>query len=280
MMKFVSAILLFSVVLLLSPHQSISQNVGGVSIGNIQNLQVDELTDDQILNFYRQMQAQGFTVQEMGNIARARGMPASEVSRLQSRLNQISSTSDRDSSDSMRSTSRSGEEASLLFEPFMQIEDELLISELRRLVEERNEEDLLKELDLIINEGFPVFGQNLFKGASRSFEPSFNIPTPIDYIFGADDEIRIDIWGAAEAEYNLIVTPDGNIRVPNLGPIRVAGLKFDEARDKIINNLKRIYSGINISNPEAANTYVDVSLGRVRSINVNMIGEIVQPGSY
>lgn len=278
-MKYCLSLILLVFALFMFPTQHVAQDAGRVSLGNIHNMNVDDLYDDQILNFYRQMQAQGFSVQEIGNIARARGMPASQVSRLQSRLNRIATTRDRDV-DGTRTTSRTGDEASLMFEPLTPLEDELLVSELRRLVEVRGEEDLLRELELIINEGFPVFGANLFRGASRSFEPSFNIPTPIDYIFGADDEVRIDIWGAAEAEYNLIISPDGNIRIPNLGPIRIAGLKFDEAREKIITNLNRIYSGINISNPDAANTFVDVSLGNVRSINVNMIGEIRQPGSY
>ena len=107
----------------------------------------------------------------------------------------------------------------------------------------------MRELDLILEEGFPVFGANLFAGSSMSFEPSLNIPTPRDYIFGPGDEIRIDIWGAAEAEYTLVVEPDGNIRIPNVGPVRIASLIYPEARDRILRNLKSIYSGLNLENP-------------------------------
>jgi protein involved in polysaccharide export with SLBB domain len=263
------------------PTQVNGQQMGGISIGNIQDMRVDDLSDAEVLNFYRQMQAQGFTVQEIANIARARGLPATEASKLTSRLNQVSAMQGRiGERDDTRSGRRASEEAELLFDPFAVGEDDLLLSELRRYVQERNEADLMEQLKTILEEGFPIFGANLFAGPSRSFEPSFNIPTPIDYIFGTDDEVRIDIYGAAEAEYNLIVSPDGNIRIPNLGPIRIAGLKYDEARSRIVNNLKRIYSGINVSNPDQANTFVDVSLGAVRSINVHMIGEVKQPGSY
>lgn len=253
---------------------------GNVNLTDIQNVQVDALTDEQLLNFFRQMQAQGFTVQEVGNIARARGMPASEVSRLTARLNRLATGRSERGETGVAATGRSADLAELLFPPFLDLEDELLISELRRLVEEREEKELLRQLQSIIDEGFPIFGANLFSGSSMSFEPSFNIPTPADYIFGADDEIQIDIYGAAEAEYRLIVSPDGYIRIPNLGPIQISGLRFDEARTRIVTNLQRIYSGINLSDPERANTFVDISLGRVRSINVNMIGEITQPGSY
>ena len=279
MKQLFSFLILIAFSITLFSVQSTAQ-VGDIGFGNIQNVQVEDLSDEQILNFYRQMQAQGLTIQEVGNIARARGMPAQQVQRLTRRLNQLAGTRDRDRDTDVRTTARTGEEAALQFEPQVSLEDELLISELRRLVQERNEEDLMRELDLILEEGFPVFGARLFAGSSLSFEPSFNIPTPVDYVFGPDDEIRINIWGAAEAEYLLIVSPDGNIRIPNLGPIQITGLQYTEARERIINNLKRIYSGINTTNPEEATTFADISLGNTRSINVSMIGEVRQPGSY
>lgn len=268
------------IILIIDLQSDVYSQFGSINLTDIQNVQVDALSDEQLLNFFRQMQAQGFTVQEVGNIARARGMPASEVSRLTARLNRLATGRSERGETGVASSGRSADQAELLFPPFMDIEDELLISELRRLVEEREEKELLRQLQDIIDQGFPVFGANLFSGSSMSFEPSFNIPTPADYIFGADDEIQIDIYGAAEAEYRLIVSPDGYIRIPNLGPIQISGLRFDEARARIVTNLQRIYSGINLSDPERANTFVDISLGRVRSINVNMIGEITQPGSY
>lgn len=267
--------------LIVMPAPIIAQQMGGVSIGNIQDMRVDDLSEAEMLNFYRQMQAQGFSVQEVGNIARARGLPASEVSKLTNRLNQVSVGQGRaGETGAPRTGERTAADSGLIFDPFMPTEEDFLLFELRRYIQERNEADLVQQLQLILEEGFPIFGADLFAGPSRSFEPSFNIPTPIDYIFGTEDEIIIDIYGAAEAEYNLIVSPDGNIRIPNLGPIRVAGLKYVDARDRIIDNLKQIYSGINTTNPSQANTYVDVSLGAVRTINVHMIGEVTQPGSY
>jgi protein involved in polysaccharide export with SLBB domain len=268
--------------ILLLPAQEVSAQ-GNINFGNIQSVNVDNLSDGQILNFYRQMQAQGFSVQEVGNIARARGMPPSEVSKLMSRLSRISTGADRDGTGEESMSTRAGQGASLMFDEesdLPPLEQELLISELRRLVQERNEEELVQELDMILEEGFPVFGANLFSGASMSFEPSLNIPTPRDYIFGPGDEIRIDVWGAAEQEYTLVVEPDGNIRIPNVGPVRVASLEYTEARERILRNLKSIYSGLNLDNPSEGNTYADVALGNVRSVNVSMIGEVRQPGSY
>ena len=237
-----------------------ARQMGNISIGNIQEIKVDDLSEAQLFNFYRQLQAQGLSIQEIGNIARARGLPASEASKLTNRLNEVSLRQGVEGqSDRLRIGRAQKSEAELLFDKAIETNN-------------TNDSNGIGEL--------AIFGTNLFAGASKSFEPSFNIPTPVDYIFGANDEIRIDIYGSAEAEYNLIVSPDGYIRIPNLGPIYVAGLSYDRAKDRIINNLNRIYSGINVSNPDQANTFVDVALGAARSINVHMIGEVTQPGSY
>lgn len=267
--------LLFSLTLFTTPSYSQSDGVG---FGNIQNVDVDNLSDDQILRFLRQSQAQNLSIQEVGNIARARGMPASEVSKLTSRMSRLQG-SQTDGTERRSDSSRTGDPSQRQFERDP-VEQSLLVEELRRLVEERNEEEVLEELELIIEEGFPIFGQKLFTGSSLSFEPSFNVATPIDYIFGTDDEVLINVWGAAEADYRLVVNPEGNIRIPNIGPINVGGLTYEEAREKILRNLKRIYSGLNLENPQEGNTFADVSLGNLRSINVSVIGEVRQPGSY
>ena len=267
--------LLFSLTLYTTTAYSQS---GGVGFGNIQNVQVDNLSDDQILQFLRQSQGQNLSIQEVGNIARARGMPSSEVSKLTSRMSRLQG-SQADGAERRSDASRTGDPTQRQFERDP-VEQSLLVEELRRLVEERNEEEVMQELELIIEEGFPIFGQKLFAGTSLSFEPSFNVATPIDYVFGTDDEVLINVLGAAEADYRLVVNPEGNIRIPNIGPISVGGLTYDEAREKILRNLKRIYSGLNLENPQEGNTFADVSLGNLRSINVSVIGEVRQPGSY
>lgn len=279
MKKALSLLFVLFSILLIAPQQSNAQ-FGNLSVGNIQNIDVSNLTDAQLVNVYRQIQQQGFTIQEFANIARARGLSQQQVSLLVSRLNQVASASGQGGQDGDDVDSRSAFGAQLQYSELPPVEQELLISELRRLVEQRNEEEILQQLDLIIEEGFPIFGEAIFTGASQSFEPSVNIPTPVDYVFGAGDVIEIDIWGAAEEQYTLEIDPSGNINIPRIGPINVAGLRYEEAKDKILRHLKRIYSGLNLANPGDGNTYADISLGDVRSINVSMIGEVRQPGSY
>ena len=125
-----------------------------------------------------------------------------------------------------------------------------------------------------------VFGSSLFRGATRTFEPAFNIPTPVDYTLGAGDELVINVWGAAEATYRLQVTPEGIIRIPNLGPIFVDGLSIEDARTRIINQLGNIFSGLRRQQDGVPNTFAEVTLGQVRSIQVVVLGEVAQPGTY
>ena len=271
MKKALSLLLVVFSIICLSPNILTAQ-IDGINPGNIQNLDVNSLSDQQLMNFYRQFQNSGYTIEEVGNIARARGLPPAQVQQLMTRLNEINSAQTGQVDTTGETGTRQGVTgAQLQYSQLPPIEQELLVSELRRLVDERNEEEILQELDLIIEEGFPIFGQNIFAGSSLSFEPSSNVPTPVDYVFGAGDEVQIQIWGAAEAEYSLIINPAGNIIIPDIGPVHIAGLKYDEAKAKIFRNLKQIYSGLNLSNQDQGNTYADVSLGDVRSINVSMI---------
>ncbi|MDR9410434.1 MAG: SLBB domain-containing protein [Balneolaceae bacterium] len=281
-MKKVFSLLLFLLFssLFFLPKDSISQ-VSSIGFGNIQNVNVNNLTDDQLRNFYQQMESQGLTPEQVASIAQARGMSANQASQLVTRLNQLSSSQAGGGETTTSGTqTRQGQGTELLYSQRTLQEQSILVSELQRLVEERNEEELLEQLELIIEEGFPVFGEAMFTGTSQTFEPSLNIPTPVDYVFGSGDQIEIEVWGAAEAEYVLEVTPAGNINIPNIGPINIGGMVYPEARAKILRNLQQIYSGINLSNPSQGNTFADVTLGDVRSINVSVIGEVRQPGSY
>ncbi|MDX1640827.1 MAG: SLBB domain-containing protein, partial [Balneolaceae bacterium] len=274
--------ILFSFALLLPQISTAQQVPGNINIGNIQNVDVSSLSDAQLVNFYRQMQDRGFTIQEIGNIARARGLPQQQVSLLTSRLRQVASSvgGGEDGQGGFDSQGRGDASLQLQYSELPPIEQELLVSELQRLVEQRGEDEILRQLDLIIEEGFPIFGEAIFAGSSQSFEPSVNIPTPVDYVFGPGDTVEIEIWGAAENQYSLEINPSGNISIPRIGPIHIAGLRYDEAKAKILRHLKQIYSGLNLTNPGEGNTYADIALGDVRSINVSMIGEVRQPGSY
>lgn len=254
-MKFtrLSGVLAVFLCLLFSTQLS-AQDLGGIDFASVN---VDNLSDAQIRQVWSRAQDENLSVQEIGALAQSRGMPAAEVSKLRTRLNQVRSQTQSDVADAQTGTLRQVESAT----------DEG--DEMTRITNVEQPAGQLR-----------VFGANLFRDRSISFEPSFNIPTPVDYTLGVGDEIVINIWGAAEANYQLTINPEGVVRIPNLGPIQLDGLTIQDARSRILNRLQDIYSGLRPNQPENANTYADISLGNVRSIKVTILGEVSQPGTY
>ncbi len=125
----------------------------------------------------------------------------------------------------------------------------------------------------------PPYGYELFNLSPTTFEPVVNVATPESYQIGPGDEIILNIWGQAELSYQLTVNRDGYIIVPNAGKIQVDGLTIQQAKQKMLLQLTRIYEGLSEGKSGAA-TFLDLSLGKLRTIQVFVVGEVQQPGGY
>lgn len=246
------SILLFLIFSILPNLQA--QNLGGIDFASVN---VDNLSDAQIMQVWERAQEENLSVQEIGALAQSRGMPAAETSKLLSRLNQVRMQTSTDASETQTGSLRQAEGITEEGDDMTRV----------TVVEQANDE-------------LQVFGSSIFRDRSITFEPSVNIPTPIDYVLGVGDEIVINIWGAAEANYELTITPEGVVRIPSLGPVQLTGLNIQEAKNRLLNRLQDIYSGLRPNNLSNGNTYADVSLGNVRSIKVTIVGEVTQPGTY
>lgn len=121
-----------------------------------------------------------------------------------------------------------------------------------------------------------VFGRNIFRNQYLTFEPQLNIATPEGYILGPGDEVIIDVWGASEKIIRKKISPDGNIQVEGIGPIYLSGLTVKDANNRI----KGVFSRQGYSGIEEGNTFAQLTLGAIRSIQVNVMGEVVMPGTY
>ena len=115
-----------------------------------------------------------------------------------------------------------------------------------------------------------VFGHNIFNNELLTFESSKNIPTPSDYVLGAGDYVIIDIWGVSQNIIESEISPDGKIVVEGVGPLHLAGKTVEEANEYLKGVLGKIYAESN----------VNLSVGTTRSIVVQVLGEVVTPGSY
>lgn len=122
-----------------------------------------------------------------------------------------------------------------------------------------------------------VFGHDFFTRSNLTFAPNMNMPTPSNYVLGPGDEIIIDVWGDSELNLMYTITPDGYITVPGLGRIAVSGMSVDQATSRIRNSFSTIYSDLDSSTPR---TFLGVSVGNTRTIKVNVMGEVMQPGTY
>ncbi|NDP22177.1 MAG: hypothetical protein GZ091_14015 [Paludibacter sp.] len=120
-----------------------------------------------------------------------------------------------------------------------------------------------------------IFGSTLFDRSNLTFEPKLNIPTPQNYVLGTYDELIIDISGLYDANFKLKVSPEGVVRIPNIGFVKVAGRTIEDASRIIKSQLSKTYSGIS-----SGETKVNVTLGSIRSIRVTVVGEAVRPGTY
>ncbi len=122
-----------------------------------------------------------------------------------------------------------------------------------------------------------VYGQDFFTAGNLTFAPNMNMPTPANYVLGPGDEVIIDVWGNSELNVRYTVTPDGHITVPGLGRIMLNGLSVQQAESKIRNEFSSIYSDLDSSTP---GTFLAISVGNVRTIKVNVMGEVATPGTY
>lgn len=124
-----------------------------------------------------------------------------------------------------------------------------------------------------------VFGRDIFRTQGLTFEPNVNIATPQNYRLGPGDEVIVDVWGASEATITQKISPDGYITIPNVGPVNLNGLTVQGASERIKSNLAKIYAGLSAANVSVS-TNVLVTLGQIRTIQVNVMGEAANPGTY
>ena len=104
-----------------------------------------------------------------------------------------------------------------------------------------------------------------------------NLPIPSQYLIGPGDELIISIWGQTQIRKNYVVSREGKIYDEKVGIVFVSGKSIKELKNYLNQEFVKIYSTLRGLNPTS---YIDVSLGQLRSINVNFVGELDYPGVY
>ncbi|MFC1826009.1 SLBB domain-containing protein [Thermodesulfobacteriota bacterium] len=141
---------------------------------------------------------------------------------------------------------------------------------LEKMKAEKEKREILKKKEIIpVRPELQIFGHKLFSQAPSTFAPITDVPVSDNYIIGPGDEIKIFMWGRLDATYDLGVDNEGGIHFPEIGPLTVAGLTFKEVKDLIRQKAEAI-TGVN----------VNVSMGRLRTIQVFVLGEVKNPGVF
>ncbi|PSL48958.1 protein involved in polysaccharide export with SLBB domain [Chitinophaga niastensis] len=233
--------------------------VPSISPSQIKQVNVDNLSDAQIRRIVDEMQRNNLGMSDIDTYADQKGIPSSEAEKLKARIQMMGL-------DKLLDKKKSSE----TFQKDTKYSDR-----------EFNSTDTSK-VDLFRQNASPtdvkrkkIFGAELFNNQNLTFEPNLRMPTPANYRLAASDQVLIDVYGYSEVQHDLTVSAEGYIRIPNVGPVYVNGLTMEEAKNRITKQLSTIYSTIS-----TGKTFVQVSLGNIRSIRILLIGEIQRPGTY
>jgi protein involved in polysaccharide export with SLBB domain len=119
-------------------------------------------------------------------------------------------------------------------------------------------------------EVLPIFGADLFQNAPSTFAPVDQTPVPLDYLIGPGDLLRIRIWGQVNFSSDVRVDRAGEIYLPQVGPVHVAGLPYQALQDHIRAAVGRVYRNFDLT----------TDIGQIRSIQVYVVGQAHRPGTY
>ena len=214
-------------------------------------INIETLTDQQLLILMNQYQLIGLSETDLEMKAREKGLTAEQINQFKKRMALIDPSTVKDLNAPQKTQN----------DPY----------ELREKIDTKSRNIKIADTSKVLK----PFGASIFENTNLSFEPNINIATPQNYIIGVNDQLVIDVYGVSDITKRLLVTPEGDIRFPNLGPVKVAGLTIEEATVALKKALTKIYPGI--SNGKVS---VQVSVGKIRTIRVTLIGEINRPGNY
>ncbi|UHG92559.1 SLBB domain-containing protein [Spirosoma oryzicola] len=213
--------------------------------------QLQSLSDEQVQRLVQQAQATGMSVEQVEQTALSRGFSSADFDKIRQRVNQLKSTAPPSLSPM---TGKNSLETNVV-----------------------REAPAIPVLPEPVSTQSTVFGASLFTNTNLTFEPNLRIPTPRNYQLGPEDELIIDVYGNAQQTYHPKVSPEGSIRIENLGPIYVNGLTIEQAEQRIVNRLRTLYQDLNSA---GSGIRAQVTLGSIRSIRVTLMGQVVRPGTY
>ena len=247
--------ILFFLLLSVGFSLPLSAQVQNLNLEQLAYINVDQLSDEQIQSFWEKAEAQGYSITDLETAARVKGVPVSQITKLRQRIMTLSTSVKKRTATSGNKPTSSEQE--IFGRTGRETKDSIMVTKKSR-----------------------VFGYDFFQNPKISFAPTINVPTPESYIINTGDELLVEVWGAAESSTTQKVDNQGNIILPMAGKVHVGGLNFVEAKARINTALRKIYAGISAPEGSYAKVYTGVSIANIRTVKVNIIGEVEAPGTY
>ena len=213
-----------------------------------------QMTDDAVVAYVKQAMASGKTQNEIAKTLAARGVTNAQAERIKLRFQQ----------EQAHQNSAATEAGAQEYE---------------RRVNDQNVQTgqvVAESLESMDPSTKTIFGRNIFTSQNLTFAPSMNLPTPTNYILGPGDEVIIDIWGTNQANLSRTISQEGTISIPDIGMISLNGMSIKQAEAYLKRKLGQIFS----VDGENAKSEIKLTLGGIRTIQVNMMGEVANPGTY
>ena len=235
-----------------------------------------KMTDDQVVEYVMAAQGKGDSQQQIVTDLLRRGVTMDQINRIKRKMDNKGKTGVGQTL---------GEKSRMRTAPQQNTAVQLQSEKNKKLTDAEREMKMSNELGFLFPDSvmmtFPkkkeIFGHRIFQNKDMLFEAAYNLPTPPNYKLGPGDEVAIDIWGASQISMQETLSPDGNIYVENLGPVHLSGLTITQANSHLKRQFGQIYSGINGDEP---NSNISLSLAQNRTIQVHVMGEVENPGTY
>lgn len=202
---------------------------------DLSQFKVSNLSDDDIIKYLEELKNNGMSIQQAEKSALSKGFPPGELPKLRQRIQGLS--------------------------PVVQTLANRTVPIPSKVTEE-------------VTFNSKIFGADLFSTSSLTFQPDLKIATPIDYELGPDDQLQISVFGLQEASFNATVSPEGIIKIPNVGEIQVSGYTVEQAREMIKKKMQSIYTSL-----RSGSSKLSINLGKIRSIRITVLGS-TKPGTY
>ena len=226
------------------------------------------MTDDQVLRYLVTETQKGTSQQKMAAELLKKGVTPTQLQRVRKKAEKLREEAENTGSKDKKKEKKGKKD-----------DDELDMdasqSRAEELGLEQSDEELVGEstddiLGITEEDQRQVFGRNIFNAKNLTFQPSTNIATPVNYTIGPADMVTINIWGASQQTIEAEVSSDGYIVIEGVGPVKLAGLTVERAKNVLRNKLSQHYSDCSF----------DLSLSEIRSIQVQVMGEVKVPGTY